>query len=52
MSPGTARAILGIEDQEIGTGTAQVLAQRQAHLPAANNNDVVCLHAVRPEASA
>lgn len=43
---------LGIKDQAIGSGTAETIAERQAHLVAAVDDDVLCSAALRPGASA
>jgi hypothetical protein len=45
--------ILAIEDQEVRLGPSQVVTQRQPHLAAADDDDVVDLHVciLRPAAA-
>jgi len=41
MALRTARPVFAIEDQEVRFGAAQIIAERQAHLSAADDDDVM-----------
>lgn len=41
MSPRTARPVFTIKYQEVRFGAAQIIAERQAHLSAADDDDVM-----------
>lgn len=46
MSPGTAGACLGIEDQKIRPSATQIIAKGQPHLATADDDDVPLGHCI------
>jgi hypothetical protein len=46
MPPGAAWGVFGVEDEEGQTGAPQVIAQREARLPAADHRDIHMLRRV------